>query len=227
MKQEVDDKRRSLNEQSLLLQKEQSSLHKEKAKMKTEIDKKVKAETERATEKLNETYEKRWNRKRHYLNSLLVYGGMVTLLEASESKLFISEIITFLKTAINAFCFLAGKDYEIAKRIAKISEHISNRRFENIAYGMIILLICGLSIVALVLGIKLLAGKVIDYYKDSSLNYVSVTALVVNMAVMIFAGDKIKVYVPANLLLVLIVIQVVCEAVISYVDGCKRARNYW
>ena len=80
---------------------------------------------------------------------------------------------------------------------------------------------------ALVLGIKLLAGKVIDYYKDSSLNYVSVTALVVNMAVMIFAGDKIKVYVPANLLLVLIVIQVDCEAVISYVDGCKRARNYW
>lgn len=222
---EADEKMEKHNSEQILLRKEQRRLMIQKENLEDLIDGKVEAKTIEITKQLNETYEKRWKGKQHYLKGLLTYGVFVTVLEAVRSKMFVQDVVTFFKVFINVAWLLTKKDFELAMIAAKVSEHISNHTVAGITHWIIVGLICGASIFIMVLVGKIAGEKILDYYRGKPMDYITVTATMVNLAVMVFIGDKIKKIVPINLLLLLFVIQVVIEIIRSYVKGWKRARG--
>lgn len=59
------------------------------------------------------------------------------------------------------------------------------------------------------------------------MDYMTVTIVMMDVAVMVFWGEYIKTLLPINLLLLLFVIQLIIEIVRSYVKGWKRARGLY
>lgn len=227
VRKEVDEKRSQLNQKQALLQKEENYLKVQKENLKAVIDRKVREKTIDTTNQLKETYEKRWKGKQHYLKGLLTYGVFVIALEAVKSKVFVQDSVTFFKVLIHAVCFLAKKDFELATVVAKVSEHISNHMAGDIVHWMLVCLICGASIFAIALIGKIAGAKVLNYYRENPMDYMTITAMMMNVAVMVFGGEYIKRIVPINLLLLLFVIQLIIEMVRSYVKGWKRARGLY
>lgn len=224
---EFDEKRLQLKREQALLQKEQNYLKVQKENLKSLIDGEAEAKTIDTTKQLKETYEKRWKAKQHYLKGLLTYGVFVTVLEAIKSRVFVQDVVTFFKVFINVVWFLAKKDYELAILASKVAEHISNRMAGNIVHWVIVCLICGASIFIIALAGKITGEKVLDYYRENPMDYMTVTATIMNVAVMVFLGKHIKRIVPINLLLLLIMIQLMIKMVRSYVKGWKRARGLY
>ena len=149
----------------------------------------------------------------------------VTVLEAVREEVLVQDVVAFFKGFINVVCFLAQKDFELATLAAKVSENISGHMAGTIVYWMIVFLICGGSIFLIGVCCKVAGEKVFDYYRENPVDYMTVTAMMMNVAVMIFLGEHIKRIVPVNLLLLLFVIQLLIEMVRKYVKGWKRARG--
>lgn len=227
MRKEVDEKKSQLNQKQALLQKEHNYLEVQKENLKILIDGEARVKSIDNTKQLKATYEKRWKGKQQYLKGMLTYGVFVTVLEAVESKTFVQDVVTFFKVFINVVCFLAQKDYELATLVAKVSEHISNRMAGNIVHWMIVCLICGESIFVIALTGKIAGGKVLDYYRENPMDYLTITIVMMNVAVMVFLGEHIKSIAPINLLLLLIVIQLIIEMMRGYVKGWRRARGLY
>lgn len=224
-KKEADKKMEKHNSEQILLRKEQRRLMVQKENLEDLIDGKVEAKTIEITKQLKETYEKHWKEKQHYLKGLLIYGVFVTALAAIKSKVFVQDVVIFFKVFINVAWLLIKKDFELAMIVAKVSEHISNHTVAGIIHWIIVVLICGVSIFIMVLVGKIAGEKVLDYYRVKPMDYITVTATMMNLAVMVFLGEQIKTLVPINLLLLLFVIQFMIEIVRSYVKGWKRARG--
>lgn len=224
-RKEVDEKMKRLNGEFDVLHNNQNRLRVKEEKLKSLIDGKVEVKTIEATKQLKETYEILWKGKQHYLKGLLIYGVFVTTLDAIRSKVFVQDVVIFFKMFINAVWMLIKKDFEIATLVAKVSENISNNAVEGIVHWIIVGVVCGLSIVGIGFSCKVAGEKVMDYYKENPIDYITTTVAMMSVATLIFLGEQIKRIVPINLILLLIVIQLIIEMVRSYVKGWKRARG--
>lgn len=225
MVKETDEKRKQLDDEYKLLNNEKRCLLMQRENLEELIEGRAEMKVSNKAAQFKRIYEKRWTIKQHYLKGLLAYGISVTVLEAVRSKIFVQDVGAFFRMIVNVFLFLIRKDFQLAVAVANVSENISGHMAERIMYWIIVCLICGISIVSVGLILKFISVKVMDYYSNNPPDYITVTTMMISMAVMVFLGKPIKRVVPVNLLLLLFVIHALIGIIKNYVKGWKRARG--
>lgn len=88
----------------------------------------------------------------------------VTVLETVRAKIFVQDVAAFFGMIVNVIWFLIRKDFELVTIVAKVSGNIHNHMAANIAYWIIVCLICGVSSVIIGLALKFAGVKAMDYY---------------------------------------------------------------
>lgn len=227
LKSDTQDKEKHLNGEYEKLRIEQTKFEQSRKKIQTQVNKKVKAELEESQRQLEESYSRRWKLKQGYLKGLLIYGVVVTILEAVKSKVFITDGAEFIKGLVEKIIFLVKKDYEIAGILAKVSGNIGDEKANDLLYWIIVILFRLISVMIAVLAIRLMCKKISKHFEDNPVNYVFITGIMINMATMIYLGEFIKAKVSVNLVLIFVIVEFVIEGIRSYVKGCREARGLY
>lgn len=110
---------------------------------------------------------------------------------------------------------------------AQAGDRIPNETVDTIVHWLLqIVVSAGMAGGAVVL-LTLLGRKVIKAYQDNCRDVVTVLVTVSSMAVSVYFGNLIKTVINANLIVILLVVQVVYVGIRVYVNGCKRDREYY
>lgn len=71
------------------------------------------------------------------------------------------------------------------------------------------------------------ASKVFEFYTEDYADTMSLAVFLISLAVSVYFAEPIRVVIPINLLLLLILVHIVYVLIRWYVKGCKRSRGYY
>lgn len=187
----------------------------------------------KAKEKYNTQREKlagRYKAKTAMYESLMFlliwYSASTTIFQMIQSKVFISDCVTFFDAIttfiqnIAAWIILSGKE------TAQIGNGISNPVIAGIVYRLIRILICGGCLAVAGILVAIIGIKVAGLYKKYCWDMITIMVTLICTAVTIYFGDWIKTVLPINLLFLLLLVQVANVGVRWYIKGWREARGY-
>ena len=157
------------------------------------------------------------------------YAIVTTVFAAMRSGIFLGDFTAFFEAlwngnGIRQSCkWIVG----VAKALAQVGDRIPNEMIAIIVHWLLfIIVIAGIAGVIGVL-IVIVEKKVTKVYRENCWDVISVGVAVISLAVAVYFGDWIKVFVKLNLVALLLLVQVVYVGIRVYVKGCKRARGYY
>ena len=71
------------------------------------------------------------------------------------------------------------------------------------------------------------ASKVFEFYTEDYADTMSLAVFLISLAVSVYFAEPIRVVIPINLLLLLILVHIVYVLIRWYVKGCMRSRGYY
>lgn len=162
-----------------------------------------------------------------FLLGCLLYGVLVTLFTAVRSEAFISDFKTFFITIwhfiVNAFqLLLKGGQWA-----SQLGDKIPQPVVATIVHWLLWILACiGLGIVIVIF---VLTGffKWLEWFKENQADLVALSVFLVSLALIIFFAEVFKAFLPVNLLLLLLLVQIVTMGIRAYIQACKRNRGYY
>ena len=157
----------------------------------------------------------------------LAYGVLVTVLTAIRSKAFVSDFEGFF-VAIWGFITAFG-DFALktANWASQLGDMIPQPIVAFIVHWLLWILACiGLGIGIVIL---LLTGffKWLEWFKENQADLVALSVFLVSLALIIFFAEVFKAFLPVNLLLLLLLVQIVTMGIRAYIQACKRNRGYY
>lgn len=158
---------------------------------------------------------------------LLLYGVLTTVFTAVRSEAFVSDFKTFFKVVWGFLLTCFGWLENGANFMAQIGDKIPQEIVATIVHWLLwFIVLFGVGIGAVVL---LLIGiaKLVKWYAEEYADNTSLGFALVSLALSIFFAEKIRAFLPINLLLLLILVHIVYVLIRWYVKGRKRARGYY
>lgn len=113
------------------------------------------------------------------------------------------------------------------KKVAQISNGISNTVLAGIVYWLIRILICGGCLAVAEILAAFIGIKIAELYKKYCWDMLTIMVTLISMAITIYFGDWIKTVLPINLLLLLLLVQAIYVAITWYVKGWREAKGYY
>lgn len=180
--------------------------------------------------KENVLYEKcRKCHKRLYdtvLVGFVAYSLLVTSFAAVKSKMFVNDVGTFFVEAwkvIKRFVmWLVGG----AKWAAQVVEGIQNGALTDVLYWLIVVVIVVGVIGGIGFGVYVGVRKIRKIYLECCWDRVSVMVATISLAVAVYFGEEIRMVMPVNLVVMILIAHGVYIGVRKYVKGWKKARGY-
>ena len=158
---------------------------------------------------------------------LIWYTASTIIFQMIRKKEFLTDCRIFFDTIATFTQTIADWIIQTGKEAAQIRNGLSNPVIAGIVYWMIRILICGgclavAGILAASIGIR-----VTKLYKKYCWDMITIMVTLVSLAVTIYFGDWIKMMLPINLLLLLLLVQAIYAAIRWYVKGWREARGYY
>ena len=162
-----------------------------------------------------------------YLLGCLLYGVLVTLFTAVRSEAFISDFKTFFITIWHFIVWLVESLVSLGEWASQLGDMIPQPIVAFIVHWLLWILACiglGIAIVILVL-----TGffKWLEWFKENQADLVALSVFLVSLALIIFFAEVFKAFLPVNLLLLLLLVQIVTMGIRAYIQACKRNRGYY
>lgn len=162
-----------------------------------------------------------------FLLGCLLYGVLVTLFTAVRSEAFISDFKTFFITIWHFIVWLVESLVSLGEWASQLGDMIPQPIVAFIVHWLLWILACiGLGIGIVIL---LLTGffKWLEWFKENQADLVALSVFLVSLALIIFFAEVFKAFLPVNLLLLLLLVQIVTMGIRAYIQACKRTRGYY
>lgn len=162
-----------------------------------------------------------------FLLGCLLYGVLVTLFTAVRSEAFISDFKTFFITIWHFIVWLVESLVSLGEWASQLGDMIPQPIVAFIVHWLLWILACiGLGIVIVIF---VLTGffKWLEWFKENQADLVALSVSLVSLALIIFFAEVFKAFLPVNLLLLLLLVQIVTMGIRAYIQACKRNRGYY
>ena len=162
-----------------------------------------------------------------FLLGCLLYGVLVTLFTAVRSEAFISDFKTFFITIWHFIVWLVESLVSLGEWASQLGDMIPQPIVAFIVHWLLWILACiGLGIGIVIL---LLTGffKWLEWFKENQADLVALSVFLVSLALIIFFAEVFKAFLPVNLLLLLLLVQIATMGIRAYIQACKRNRGYY
>ena len=151
-----------------------------------------------------------------FLLGCLLYGVLVTLFTAVRSEAFISDFKTFFITIWQFIVWLVESFVSLGEWASQLGDMIPQPIVAFIVHWLLWILACiglGIGIVILVL-----TGffKWLKWFKENQADLVALSVFLVSLALIIFFAEVFKAFLPINLLLLLLLVQIVTMGIRAY-----------
>ncbi len=110
--------------------------------------------------------------------------------------------------------------------MAQISDGISNPVVARIIYWLIRILVCGGCLVGAGILVAFIGIKIVGLYKKCCLDMITISVILISMAIAIYFEDWIKTVLPINMLFLLLFVQLAYVGIRWYVKGWRETRGY-
>lgn len=175
--------------------------------------------------------EKKYKAKTVGFDAMLVvlwwYAILTTIFAAVRSEIFLADLAVFVGIIRNGI-YQSGKWLIGAGNVlAQFGDKISNKSVALVVHWLLFIIVIVGAAVALGVLMVIAGKKVLKMYRENCRDVISVGMAVTSVALLAYFGDWIKDFVKLNLVVMLLLIQVVYVGIRVYVNGCKRAREYY
>lgn len=175
--------------------------------------------------------EKKYKAKMVGFDAMLVvlwwYAILTTIFAAVRSEIFLADLAVFVGIIRNGI-YQSGKWLIGAGNVlAQFGDKISNKSVALVVHWLLFIIVIVGAAVALGVLMVIAGKKVLKMYRENCRDVISVGMAVTSVALLAYFGDWIKDFVKLNLVVMLLLIQVVYVGNRVYVNGCKRAREYY
>lgn len=158
---------------------------------------------------------------------LIWHSVLTTLFQMIRSKVFISDCGRFFDTIATFIQTIVGWVVLTGKNMAQISNGISYPVVAGIIYWLIRILICGGCLVGVGILLAFIGISIARIYKKCCWDMITIMVMLISMAIVLYFGEWIKIVLPVNLLILLLLVQVIYVGIRWYVKGWREARGYY
>ena len=160
------------------------------------------------------------------LVGFVAYSLLVTVFAAVKSKVFVHDVGAFFVEVWNMIRWFVVWLVGGAKWAAQVAEGIQNEVLADVLYWLIVVVIAAGVIGGIGFGVYVGARKIREIYAVCCWDRVSVMVVTIGLAVAVYFGEEIRVVVPVNLVVMMLVMHGVYVGVRKYVKGWREARGY-
>ena len=159
-----------------------------------------------------------------FLFGCLLYGILVTVFTAIRSKAFTGDFKTFFITVGNFFMWCGKSLYWLGIQASKLGDMIPQPIVATIVHWLLFIIACfGVAIVLVILAFTGIYAW-FEWFKENQADLASLSVFLVSLALIIFFADVFKAFLPVNLLLLLLLVQII--GMLARV-GYKQYRKYY
>ena len=174
-----------------------------------------------------QNFKRKCSMHRRLGTGFMLYGLMVTVFAGIKNQVFIKDMASAFIWVRNVLIMLIEKSYETGNVLAaRTSEMVMKPLLKEVVYrGILCAVTGGIAIIVLLL-LFLSVKWIVEKYREYCMNLTSLAVTVLSLAVCVFFGKEIKMLLPVNLLLFMIMIQLLNLGIQWYVSRCRQYRGY-
>ena len=227
VKREYEAKGRELDRRIGEAAKQSASLKSERQSISEDIEQRATAKYLEQKKELDRKFKAQTASYDSFLLGLLLYGVLTTVFTAVRSEAFVSDFKTFFMVIwqfiVNAFqLLLKGGQWA-----SQLGDKIPQPVVATIVHYLLLIVFVGGIAIGVGFLIFLGASKVFEFYTEDYADTMSLAVFLISLAVSVYFAEPIRVVIPINLLLLLILVHIVYVLIRWYVKGCKRSRGYY
>lgn len=227
VKREYEAKGRELDRRIGEAAKQSASLKSERQSISEDIEQRATAKYLDQKKELDRKFKAQTASYDSFLLGLLLYGVLTTVFTAVRSEAFVSDFKTFFMVIwqfiVNAFqLLLKGGQWA-----SQLGDKIPQPVVATIVHYLLLIVFVGGIAIGVGFLIFLGASKVFEFYTEDYADTMSLAVFLISLAVSVYFAEPIRVVIPINLLLLLILVHIVYVLIRWYVKGCKRSRGYY
>lgn len=177
-------------------------------------------------EKLDGRYKAKTAMHEAWIFLLVWYSAITTIFRMIRSRIFLSDCVIFFDTIAASIQIIAGWVILTGKKLAQISNGISNPVIAGIVYWLIRILVCSGCLVGAGILLAFIGIRIARIYKKCCWDMITIMVMLISMAIVLYFGELIKIVLPVNLLLLLLLVQSVYVGIRWYVKGWREARGF-
>ena len=227
VKREYEAKGRELDRRIGEAAKQSASLKSERQSISEDIEQRATAKYLEQKKELDRKFKAQTASYDSFLLGLLLYGVLTTVFTAVRSEAFVSDFKTFFMVIwqfiVNAFqLLLKGGQWA-----SQLGDKIPQPVVATIVHYLLLIVFVGGIAIGVGFLIFLGASKVFEFYTEDYADTMSLAVFLISLAVSVYFAEPIRVVIPINLLLLLILVHIVYVLIRWYVKGCMRSRGYY
>lgn len=155
------------------------------------------------------------------------YASVTTVFAVMRSEVLIGDAILSARAVWKVLCMFGQWLILASKFVAGVSDRLSNETAAVIVHWLLQIVVIGGVAGGTGVLLFMMGKRTVRLYQENCLDIVSAIVTVTSVAIVVYFEDWIKAVVDANLVVLLLLVQVVYVGMRTYVNGCKRARGYY
>lgn len=157
----------------------------------------------------------------------LLYGILVTVFTAVRSKAFTGDFKTFFITVGNFFTWCGKSLYWLGIQASKLGDMIPQPIVATIVHWILFIIACfGVAIVLVILAFTGIYAW-FEWFKENQADLVALSVFLVSLALIIFFADVFKAFLPVNLLLLLLLVQIIAMLARVGYKQYRKSKGYY
>ena len=156
----------------------------------------------------------------------VTYSLLVTSFAAVKSKMFVKDVGAFFVGVWNVIRWFVLWLVGGARWAAQVAKGIRDETVANVLYWLIVVVIVAGVIGGIGFGVYVGVRRVRGIYLECCWDGVSVMMATIGLAIAVYFGEEIRVVVPVNLVVMMLMVHGVYVGVRKYVKGWRVARGY-
>lgn len=162
-----------------------------------------------------------------FLFGCLLYGILVTVFTAIRSKAFTDDFKTFFITVGNFFMWCGKSLYWLGIQASKLGDMIPQPIMATIVHWLLFIIACfGVAIVLVILAFTGIYAW-FEWFKENQADLVALSIFLVSLALIIFFADVFKAFLPVNLLLLLLLVQITAMLARVGYKQYRKSKEYY
>ena len=158
-----------------------------------------------------------------FLLGCLLYGLLTTVFTAVRSDRFVADFKDFFTGLWAVVCWISGLVMQMGQAVAELGDKIQQPAVAITVHWMLLIVVVGGIGATLVVLFLWLSKKLLDFYKEDYADIESLTVFLISLAVAVFFAERIRIVIPLNLLLLLLLIHATYMGIRWYlVNKCDK-----
>ena len=191
-----------------------------------EFEQKLWKNHEEKQKQLSKKYETMTIKYKSVLYASLLYGIITTLITAIQSETIQTDLIRAVQILGQGTKMLVFTMYEAIKTIAGITSYIPNEVLAIVVYWVIIVFLSVAMLGIVGIGLFIVGRKYYNFFVEYQKDELTVFVCVMDLALMVFASNIIKTYLPVNIVIIGIVIFCIYSALRGVIEMKDKDAQY-